>query len=58
MADDITWDDLNREEKRQVLKADARGAWQILRGARSTPAADRKVEAIYDKARKRIAQGK
>ncbi|WP_416983532.1 hypothetical protein [Streptomyces sp. T028] len=54
---DITWDDLNGAEKRAVLRADARGAWQILRGAGGTPRADRRVEAIYDKARKRIANG-
>ena len=58
MAKDISWDDLTSQEKRQVLRADARGAWQVLRGARSTPAVDRRVEAIYDKARKRIANGK
>lgn len=54
---DVTWDDLNAAEKRAVLRADARGAWQMLRGATSTPRVDRRVEAIYDKARKRIANG-
>jgi len=58
MAKDITWDDLNGAEKRAVLRADARGTWQMLRGASSTPGVDRRVEAIYDKARKRIAGGK
>ncbi|MET7651544.1 hypothetical protein [Streptomyces sp. NPDC005486] len=58
MAKDITWDDLNGAEKRAVLRADARGSWQMLRGASSTTAVDRRVEAIYDKARKRIAKGK
>jgi hypothetical protein len=51
---DITWDDLTGAEKRAVLRADARGAWQVFRGASSTPRVDRRVEAIYDKARKRI----
>lgn len=51
---DITWDDLNAAEKRAVLRADARGAWQVFRGASGTPRVDRRVEAIYDKARKRI----
>lgn len=55
---DIAWDDLTGAEKRAVLRADARGSWQMLRGASSTPAVDRRVEAIYDKARKRIAKGK
>lgn len=55
---DITWDDLNGAEKRAVLRADLRGSWQMLRGASGTPAVDRRVEAIYDKARERIAKGK
>jgi hypothetical protein len=58
-ANDITWDDLTRAEKRAVLLADAKGGWRVLRHrATSTPDADRKVEAIYDQARKRIAKGK
>jgi ABC-type Fe3+-citrate transport system substrate-binding protein len=57
-AKDITWDDLTAAEKRAVLRADLRGSWQMLRGASSTPAVDRRVEAVYDKARKRIAGGK
>jgi len=55
---DITWDDLTGAEKRAVLRADLRGSWQMLRGASGTPRVDRRVEAIYDKARKRIAGGK
>ncbi|MEH0551217.1 hypothetical protein [Streptomyces sp. B21-101] len=55
---DIAWDDLNASEKRAVLRADLRGSWQMLRGASGTPAVDRRVEAVYDKARKRIAGGK
>ena len=58
VAKDITWDDLNAAEKRAVLRADARGLVRMLRGASGTPAADRRVEAIYDQARKRIAKGK
>lgn len=58
MAKDITWDDLNGAEKRAVLRADARGLVRMLRGASSTPAADRRVKAIYDQAAKRIAKGK
>lgn len=57
MSNDITWNDLNGKEKRAVLRADAGGAWKILRGARSTPVADRRVEAIFEQARKRIARG-
>ncbi|MEU8713603.1 hypothetical protein [Streptomyces sp. NPDC048663] len=57
--DDIAWDDLTRTEKRAVLRADAKGAWRVLRTrTTNTPAADRRVEAIYDQARKRIAKGK
>ncbi|MEU5633512.1 hypothetical protein ACH47C_26830 [Streptomyces rishiriensis] len=55
---DIDWDDLTAAEKRAVLRADARGAWQVFRGASGTPAVDRRVEAVYDTARKRIAGGK
>ncbi|WP_327319265.1 hypothetical protein [Streptomyces sp. NBC_01235] len=55
---DVTWDDLTGAEKRAVLRADARGTWQVLRGATSTPRVDRRVEAVYDQARKRIAGGK
>jgi len=55
---DIDWDDLTRAEKRAVLRADARGTWQMLRGASGTPRVDRRIEAIYDKARQRIAKGK
>lgn len=55
---DITWDDLNAAEKRAVLRADARGLVRMLRGASSTPAADRRVEAVYEQAAKRIAGGK
>lgn len=55
---DIDWDDLTGAEKRAVLRADLRGSWQMLRGASSTPAVDRRVEAIYDQARKRINGGK
>ncbi|MGQ4358880.1 hypothetical protein [Streptomyces sp. SAS_272] len=55
---DVAWDDLNAAEKRAVLRADLRGGWQMLRGASGTPAVDRRVEAVYDKARKRIANGK
>lgn len=51
---DITWDDLTGAEKRAVLRADARGAWQMLRGASGTPRVDRRVEAVYERARKRI----
>jgi hypothetical protein len=51
---DITWEDLTPAEKRAVLRADLRGSWQMLRGASGTPAVDRRVEAVYDKARKRI----
>lgn len=58
MARDIDWDDLTGVEKRAVLRADARGTWQMLRGASSTPRVDRRVEAIYEQARKRIAGGK
>ncbi|MFK0151184.1 hypothetical protein ACIQVK_03765 [Streptomyces sp. NPDC090493] len=58
-ANDITWDDLTPAEKRAVLRADARGAWRVLRTrTTSTPAADRRVEAVYEQARKRIAGGK
>jgi hypothetical protein len=57
--DDITWDDLTRAEKRAVLLADAKGGWRVLRHrATSTPKADRRVEAIFEQARKRIANGK
>jgi len=55
---DIDWDDLTGAEKRAVLRADARGLVRMFRGASSTPAADRRVEAIYDQARKRINGGK
>ncbi|MEH0578977.1 hypothetical protein QBA54_31910 [Streptomyces sp. B21-108] len=55
---DINWDDLTASEKRAVMRADARGAWQMLRGASGTPRVDRRVEAIYEQARKRIAGGK
>ncbi|MGW1034324.1 hypothetical protein ACWD4Z_19305 [Streptomyces antibioticus] len=55
---DVTWDDLTGAEKRAILRADARGAWQILRGASSAPSADRRVEAVYEQARKRINGGK
>ncbi|WP_432034195.1 hypothetical protein [Streptomyces antibioticus] len=55
---DITWDDLNAAEKRAILRADARGAWQILRGASRTPTADRRIKAVYEQARQRIANGK
>ncbi|SMF64632.1 hypothetical protein [Streptomyces sp. Amel2xC10] len=55
---DVTWDDLTGAEKRAILRADARGAWQIFRGASSAPAADRRVEAVYEQARARIAKGK
>lgn len=55
---DVDWDDLTGAEKRAVLRADLRGSWQMLRGASSTPAVDRRVEAIYDQARKRINGGK
>ncbi|MFF0593195.1 hypothetical protein [Streptomyces antibioticus] len=55
---DVTWDDLNGAEKRAILRADARGAWQIFRGASSAPGADRRVEAVYERARKRINGGK
>lgn len=58
MARDIDWDDLTGAEKRAVLRADTRGTWQMLRGASSTPRVDRRVEAIYEQARKRIAGGK
>jgi hypothetical protein len=58
MADNITWDDLNAKEKRAVLRADAGGAIRILRGASSTPRADRRVDAIYKQAAKRIANSK
>ena len=58
-ADDISWDDLTGAEKRAVLRADAKGAWRVLRTrTASTPAADRRVEAVYARARKRIADGK
>jgi hypothetical protein len=55
---DITWDDLNGAEKRAVIRADARGLVRMLRGASGTPAVDRRVEAIYEQARKRIAKSK
>ncbi|MFF2215049.1 hypothetical protein [Streptomyces antibioticus] len=51
---DIDWDDLTGAEKRAILRADARGAWQIFRGASRTPAADRRVQAVYEQARQRI----
>lgn len=59
MADDIDWGDLNWSEKRAVLRADAKGGWSVLRTrATSTPKADREVEAVFERARKRIAKGK
>ncbi|MEU1293043.1 hypothetical protein ABZ439_11515 [Streptomyces sp. NPDC005840] len=55
----ITWDDLTGPEKRAILRADARGAWRVLRtGTTRTPATDRKVAAVYEKARQRIEGGK
>lgn len=57
-AKDIDWDDLNWAEKRAVLRADARGGWKVFRTRQtSTPAADRKVAAIFEQARQRIAKG-
>lgn len=44
----LTW-----AEKAAVARLELKGARRIFAGAKSTPDIDRRVEAIYDQARKR-----
>ncbi|MFI7014135.1 DUF6257 family protein [Streptomyces sp. NPDC050164] len=58
MAGDIKFSDLTLSEKAAVIRAEARGVRRATAGIEHQPDIDRKVAAVYERARKRIAKGK
>lgn len=57
MTDRPEWSDLTGAEKRAVIRAEARGGVRVLfTGVSTTPDLDRKVQAVYDQAARRIAR--
>ena len=58
MTDTPAWRDLTWREKAAIVRAEAKGVRGAAAGITDQPDVDRKVEAVYAKARKRIAKGK
>ncbi|MGW1616566.1 DUF6257 family protein [Streptomyces sp. NPDC002285] len=52
------WRDLNLGEKAAIVRAEARGVRRAAAGVEHQPEIDRKVAAVYERARKRIAKSK
>ncbi|MEU3340667.1 hypothetical protein [Streptomyces sp. NPDC006668] len=58
MPDRPAWRDLTWSERAAIVRAEASGVRNAAAGITEQPDVDRKVEAVYDKARKRLAKRK
>ena len=58
MPDNPRWRDLTWREKAAIVRAEANGVRNAAAGITHQPDVDRAVEAVYAKARKRLAKGK
>lgn len=52
------WRELTLSEKAAIVRAEARGVRRSIGNIQNQPDVDRAVEAVYDKARKRLSKGK
>lgn len=58
MPDKPEWRDLTWSEKAAIVRAEARGVRRAAAGITRQPDIDRRIEAVYAKARKRLGKSK
>ena len=52
------WRDLTFTEKASIVRAEARGVRRSIGNIQNQPDVDRAIEAVYERARKRLSKGK